>query len=63
MLLREMIAQEMPDYYQDIRISAPIVKNYWTGLVAVGPNVNAGVQPVVVTASESPRAARLKARL
>ena len=63
MLLREMIAQEMPDYYQDIKISAPIVKNYWTGLVAVGPNVNAGVQPVVVTASESPRAARLKARL
>ena len=63
MLLREMIAQEMPDYYQDIKISAPIVKNYWTGLAAVGPNVNAGPQPIVVTASESPRAARLKARL
>jgi hypothetical protein len=63
MLLREMIAQEMPDYYQDIKISAPIVKNYWTGLVAVGPNANAGPQPIVVTASESPRAARLKARL
>ena len=63
MLLREMIAQEMPDYYQDIRISAPIVKNYWTGLVAVGPNANAGPQAIVVTASESPRAARLKARL
>ena len=31
MLLREMIAQEMPDDYQDIKISAPIVKNYWTG--------------------------------
>ena len=63
MLLREMIAQEMPDYYQDIKISAPIVKNYWTGLVAVGPNANAGPQAIVVTASESPRAARLKARL
>ena len=63
MLLREMIAQEMPDYYQDIKISAPIVKNYWTGLAAVGPNANAGPQPIVVTASESPRAARLKARL
>lgn len=63
MLLREMIAQEMPDHYQDIKLSAPIVKNYWTGLVAVGPNANAGPQPVVVTASESPRAARLKARL
>ncbi|MFN9347319.1 MAG: type II secretion system protein [Planctomycetota bacterium] len=63
MLLREMIAQEMPDHYQDIKISAPIVKNYWTGLAAVGPNVNAGPQPIVVTASESPRAARLKARL
>ena len=63
MLLREMIAQEMPDYYQDIKISGPIVKNYWTGLVAVGPNANAGPQAIVVTASESPRAARLKARL
>jgi hypothetical protein len=63
MLLREMIAQEMPDHYQDIKLSAPIVKNYWTGLVAIGPNANAGRQPVVVTTSESPRAARLKARL
>ena len=63
MLLREMIAQEMPDHYQDIKTSGPVVRNYWTGLVAPGPNPNAGPQPVVVTASESPRAARLKARL
>ena len=63
MLLREMIAQEMPDHYQDIKLSAPIVKNYWTGLAAIGPNANAGPQPIVVTTSESPRAARLKARL
>jgi hypothetical protein len=63
MLLREMIAQEMPDHYQDIKISAPIVKNYWTGLAAIGSNPPAGPQPVVVTTSESPRAARLKARL
>jgi prepilin-type N-terminal cleavage/methylation domain-containing protein len=63
MLLREMIAQEMPDHYQDIKTSVPIVRNYWTGLVAPSPNPNAGMQPVVVTASESPRAARIKARL
>jgi type II secretory pathway pseudopilin PulG len=63
MLLREMIAQEMPDHYQDIKTSGPVVRNYWTGLVAPGPNPNAGPQPVVVTASESPRAARIKARL
>ncbi|MFY7893221.1 MAG: type II secretion system protein, partial [Pirellula sp.] len=63
MLLREIIAQEMPDHYQDIKTSGPVVRNYWTGLVAPGPNTNAGPQPVVVTASESPRAARLKARL
>jgi len=63
MLLREMIAQEMPDHYQDVKITVPIVKNYWTGLVSLGPNPNAGPQPIVVTASESPRAARLKARL
>ncbi|MFM8572372.1 MAG: type II secretion system protein [Pirellula sp.] len=63
MILREMIAQEMPDHYQDIKVVAPIVKNYWTGLQAIGPNAGAGQLPVVVTASESPRAARLKARL
>lgn len=63
MLLREMIAQEMPDHYQDIKTTLPVVRNYWTGLVAPSPNPNAGMQPVVVTASESPRAARIKARL
>ena len=61
MLLREMIAQEMPDHQQDIKDVSPVVKNYWTGLVARRPNNNIG--PVMVTASESPRAARLKSRL
>ena len=61
MLLREMIVQEMPDHQTDIKDTTPIVKNYWTGLVGRRPNGNIG--PVVVTASESPRAARLKARL
>ena len=61
MLLREMIAQEMPDHQQDIKDVPPVVKNYWTGLVARRPNNNIG--PVMVTASESPRAARLKSRL
>jgi hypothetical protein len=61
MLLREMIAQEMPDHHHDIKDVFPIVKNYWTGLVARRPNNAVG--PVFVTASESPRAARIKARL
>lgn len=63
MLLREMIAQEMPDHHQDLKDASPVVKNYWTGLMARGPNVNAGMLPVVVTASESPRSARLKVKL
>jgi prepilin-type N-terminal cleavage/methylation domain-containing protein len=61
MLLREMISQEMPDHHHDIKDSTPIVKNYWTGLVARRPSNAVG--PVFITASESPRAARLKARL
>jgi type II secretory pathway pseudopilin PulG len=61
MLLREMIVQEMPDHQTDIKDTAPIVKNYWTGLVA--PRPNGTPWPVEVTASESPRAARLRARL
>lgn len=63
MLLREMIAQEMPDHYQDIKYNTPMVKNYWSGLVAPSPIPNQGPQPVVVTASESPRARRIKTRL
>ncbi|MFM8262530.1 MAG: prepilin-type N-terminal cleavage/methylation domain-containing protein [Pirellula sp.] len=63
MLLREMIAQEMPDHYQDIKTTLPVVRNYWTGLQAPNPNANGVFAPVVVTASESPRAARIKARL
>jgi prepilin-type N-terminal cleavage/methylation domain-containing protein len=63
MLLREMIAQEMPDHYQDIKTTLPIVRNYWTGLQAPNPSANGGFLPVFVTASESPRAARIKARL
>ena len=61
MILREMIAQEMPDHQNDIKDTAPVVKNYFTGLAARRPNNNMG--PVYVTASESPRAARLKAKL
>jgi len=58
MLLREMIAQEMPDHYQDLpQDQDPPVRNYWTGLV-VPPN-----RQVWVTASQSPRSARLKVKL
>jgi hypothetical protein len=61
MLLREMIVQEMPDHHHDLKDRVPIVKEYWTGLKAIGPNNSIG--PVRVTASESPRSARIKAKL
>jgi type II secretory pathway pseudopilin PulG len=61
MLLREMMAREMPDHQQDVKDAAQPVRDYWTGLVARRPN-NAPGQ-VRVTASESPRAARLRSRL
>jgi len=65
MLLREMIAREMPDFYQDIRIvpqQLPI-NIYWTGLQALGANPNGPPLPVQVTASDSPRANRIRDKL
>ncbi len=63
-ILRDIIAQEMPDHVQDIKTVAPIMRRYWTGLV-VRRNVNNNVQtiPIFTSGAESPRAARLKSRL
>jgi type II secretory pathway pseudopilin PulG len=64
MILRDIIAQEMPDHVHDIKTIAPIMRRYWTGLV-VRRNVNNAQQitPIFTAGSESPKAARLKSRL
>jgi type II secretory pathway pseudopilin PulG len=64
MILRDIIAQEMPDHVHDIKTIAPIMRRYWTGLV-VRRNVNNAQQitPIFTSGAESPKAARLKSRL
>lgn len=64
MILRDIIAQEMPDNLNDIKTVTPIMRRYWTGLV-VRRNVNNTPQitPIFTAGSESPKAARLKSRL
>jgi len=60
-ILRDIIAQEMPDHVHDIKTIAPIMRRYWTGLI-VRRNNNQITQ-IFTSGAESPRAARLKSRL
>jgi hypothetical protein len=64
MILRDIIAQEMPDNLNDIKTVTPIMRRYWTGLV-VRRNVNNTPQItwIFTSGAESPKAARLKSRL
>jgi type II secretory pathway pseudopilin PulG len=61
MILRDIMAQEMPDNRDDIKTTTPVMRRYWTGLAV--PRPNNGVLPIFTSGTESPRAARLRTRL
>lgn len=61
MILRDIIAQEMPDNRDDVKRVLPIMRRYWTGLAVPRPNI--GPLSIFTSGTESPRAARLRTRL
>ena len=61
MILRDIMAQEMPDNRDDIKTTTPVMRRYWTGLAVPRPNI--GPLPIFTSGTESPRAARLRTRL
>jgi type II secretory pathway pseudopilin PulG len=61
MILRDIMAQEMPDNRDDIKTTTTVMRRYWTGLAVPRPNI--GPLPIFTSGTESPRAARLRTRL
>jgi hypothetical protein len=61
MILRDIMAQEMPDNRDDVKRTTPVMRRYWTGLAVPRPNI--GPLLIFTSGTESPRAARLRTRL